>query len=138
MNRRNLLVLVGGAFATPFALGAAAQACGPERAFQKPIRLAPGGHEAKVSHAIKSDLTHEWVLHGRAGQKVEITLDAKKSSFSLSPDLAVKGPPRWGNALKDGGSVRTWSGTLPKSGRMLIEVMTDAARDNYTLAIRQV
>jgi len=138
MNRRNLLVLIGGAFAAPFAVSAAAQACGPERAFQKPIRFAPGANEAKVRHAIKSDLTHEWVLHGKPGQKVEITLDAKKSSFSLSPDLAVKGAPRWGNALKDGGSVRTWSGALPKSGRMLIDIQTEAERESYTLAVKRV
>ena len=137
MHRRNVLVLIGGALAAPFALSAAAQACGPEREFQKPLRLAPGAGEAKIRHTIKGDLTQEYVLHGKPGQKVEIALDAKKTTFSLSPDLAPNGKPRWGNALKDARSVRTWSGTLPKSGRMLIDIQTEANRDSYALTVKR-
>ncbi len=137
MHRRDVLVLIGGAAAAPFALVPAARACGPERAFTKPIRFAPGANEARIKHTVKSDVTHEWVLSGKSGQKVEIMLEAKKSSFSLSPDLAFNGKPRWGNALKDARSIRTWSGTLPASGRMLIEVMTEASRETYALAIKR-
>lgn len=137
MHRRNVLALIGGAVAAPFALSTAAHACGPEAAFTKPVRFAPGAHEAKIRQTIKGDFTHEWVLSGKPGQKVEIVLDAKKGGVTLMPDEAGGAKPKWGAAPKDAQFVKKWSGTLPKSGRMLIEVTTQANRENYTLAIKR-
>src|SRR5262249_39056167 len=54
MHRRQALLLLGSAIAAPFALGATARASGPEREFQKPIRFAPGTHEARIQRSIKS------------------------------------------------------------------------------------
>ena len=136
MHRRNFLTFIGASLAAPFVLTAAARACGPEREFTKPIRFAPGSHEAKIRHTIKGDFTHEWVLKGKPGQKVEIVLEAKKSGVTLMPDEAGGAKPRWGAAPKNGQFVKKWSGTLPKSGRMLIEVTTEANRENYTLAVK--
>ena len=136
MHRRNVLFVIGGALAAPFALGAAARACGPTPAFTKPIRFAPGSREARIRQTIKGDYTHEWVLRGRPGQKVEIALEAKKSGVTLMPDEAGGAKPRWGASPKDGQFVKKWTGALPKSGRMLIEVSTEAARENYTLAVK--
>jgi len=136
MHRRNVLVLVSGAVLAPLALGSVARACGPEAAFTKPIRFAPGAHEARIRQTVKADLTHEWVLSGKPGQKVEIVLDAKrKSGLTLMPDEAGGTKPRWGAAPKDGQFVKKWAGTLPKSGRMLIEVSTQSNHDSYTLAV---
>mgnify|MGYP000844807110 CR=1 FL=1 len=137
MNRRNVLLVLGGACAASFAFGAAAQACGPEPAFTKPVRFAPGSNEASIRQTIKGDHTHEWVLTGKPGQKVEIALDARKSALTLMPDEAAGGKPKWGAAPKDGRGVKRWSGTLPKSGRLLIEVTTEAGRDSYALAIKR-
>ncbi len=137
MHRRNVLIAIGGALVAPFALGAAARACGPETAFTKPIRFAPGAHEARIHQTIKIDLTHEWVLIGKRGQKVEIALDAQlKSGVTVMPDEAGGAKPRWGSSPKDGQFVKKWAGTLPKSGRMLIEVSTQSKADSYTLAVK--
>ena len=137
MHRRNVLIAIGGALFAPLALGAAARACGPEAAFTKPIPFAHGAHEAKIRQTIKSDLVHEWVLNGKPGQKVEIVLDAKKKSgVTIMPDEAGGAKPRWGSSPKDGQFVKKWAGTLPKSGRMLIEVSTQSKLDSYTLAVK--
>ena len=136
MHRRDALMLVGAAIAAPFALTAAARACGPSPQFTKPIAFAPGRKEATIHNALKGDFTHEWILKGLAGQKVEIALEAKKSGVTLMPDEAGGAKPRWGNSPKDGSYVKHWSGNLPKSGRMLIEISTEAARDNYTLTVK--
>ncbi|MGH7004640.1 MAG: hypothetical protein ACREIP_11885, partial [Alphaproteobacteria bacterium] len=82
--------------------------------------------------------THEWVLRGHPGQKVEITLEAKKSGVTLMPDEAAGTKPKWGAAPKDGSFVKKWAGALPKSGRMLIEVSTEASRENYKLVVKLV
>lgn len=138
MNRRNALMMFGAALAAPLALATAARACGPEPAFTKPVRFPVGSKEAKIQQTIKGDYTHEWVLRGQPGQKVEIVLDAKKSGFTLTPDESTDAKPKWGAALKDGSFVKKWAGTLPKSGRLLIEVSTEASREAYTLAVKLV
>ena len=138
MNRRNVLVMFGAALAAPLALASAARACGPSPAFTKAVPFPAGSKDAKIRQTIKGDYTHEWVLKGQPGQKVEIALDATKSGVTLMPDTA-KGPkPNWGVAPKDGSFVRKWAGTLPKSGRMLIEVSTETSRETYTLVVKLV
>ena len=142
MQRRNVLMLIGASLAAPFALAAAqkAGACGPEPQFTKQIPFAPGSKEAKIERTIKGDFTHEWIVRGQPGQKVEITLEAKKSGVTMMPDNA--GPkdkgPMWGAAPKDGAFVKYWTGEMPKSGRMLIEVSTEESNDTYTLVVKLV
>ena len=138
MHRRDVFMLFGAVLAAPFALSAAARACGPSPQFTKPIAFGPGRKEATIHNALKGDFTHEWIVKGHAGQKVEIKLEAKKSGVTLMPDEANGAKPKWGNSPKDGSYVKHWAGTLPKSGRMLIEVSTEAARDNYTLMVKLV
>jgi len=136
MNRRNVLVMFGAALAAPVALATAARACGPEPAFTKDVRFPAGSKEAKIRETIKGDYTHEWVLKGQPGQKVEIVLEAAKSGVTLMSDTA-KGPkPNWGVAPKDGSFVKKWAGALPKSGRLLIEVSTETSREAYTLVVK--
>jgi len=137
MNRRQILAMFGAAMAAPAALATAARACGPSPAFTKALPIPPGRKEAKIQNTIKGDVTHEWILHGQPGQRVEITLDAKKSGVTLMPDEAAAAKkPSWGAAPKDGSFVKKWAGTLPKSGRLLIEVSTEASREAYTLVVK--
>ncbi|MND05686.1 hypothetical protein D3C83_266290 [compost metagenome] len=54
------------------------------------------------------------------------------------PDEAAGGKPKWGAPPKNGAFVKTWAGTLPKSGRLLIEVSTEARSETYTLVVKLV
>ncbi len=137
MNRRHVLAMFGAVAAAPFALATAARACGPSPAFTKALPIPPGRKEATIRNTIKSDDTHEWILKGQPGQRVEIALEAKKSGVTLMPDeAAVTKNPAWGAAPKDGAFVKKWAGALPKSGRLLIEVSTEARREAYMLTVK--
>lgn len=138
MNRRSFFVLCAGAAAAPLVLSAGpALACGQEPAFTKPLRFAPGSTATSVKHTIDDEHTHEWVLTGKPGQPVEIAIAAKKSGVTLMPDSAgAPNKPQWAAAPKNGQFVKRWKGVLPKTGRMLIEVTTEAKKEAYTLDVR--
>lgn len=138
MNRRQVLALFGASIVVPLAFASAARACGPAPAFTKTLPLA-GRKETTIKNVIKSDITHEWILRGEPGQRVEVSLEAKKSGVTLMPDqAAATKKPNWGAAPKDGAFVKKWAGALPKSGRLLIEVSTEANREAYTLVVKLV
>jgi len=138
MNRRHVFALFGASIVAPLAFASAARACGPSPAFTKTLPLA-GNKETTIKNVIKSDVTHEWILRGQPGQRVEVALEAKKSGVTLMPDKAAAAKkPSWGAAPKDGAFVKKWAGTLPKSGRLLIEVSTEANREAYTLVVKLV
>lgn len=138
MNRRQFFAFLGSsaALGTVFA-ASSASACGPEPAFTRNLRFAPGSNVAQVKMRITLDNTHEFVLRGKPGQKFDIKLDAKQARFSVMPgvDPAKKDDPKWGDTMKGGEYVKTFSGVLPKSGRVLIEVSTTSKGENYTMDV---
>lgn len=138
MNRRQIFALFGASIVAPLAFSSAARACGPAPAFTKTLPMA-GRKETTIKNVIKSDVTHEWILRGQPGQRVEVTLEGKKSGVTMMPDeAAATKKPQWGAAPKDGSFVKKWAGALPKSGRLLLEVSTEANRDSYTLVVKLV
>jgi hypothetical protein len=141
MNRRKALTLLGLSAALGLAGGWGARramACGPEAEFTKPIKFEPGRNSVEIKRSIKGDRTHEWIVTGKPGQVVQISIDAKKSKFTVTPDTKTEKQPVWGSALKSGSDVKSFAGKLPASGRMLIEVWTSGGGDSYVLGVTLV
>jgi hypothetical protein len=136
MDRRAALRFFGtAALAVPaIALVQPAFACAPPPAFTKTIALKDG--KATIKHTLTAYRSHEWVLAAKAGETIEIKLTAEKATLVLQPDTAGHGQkPVWGEVFKDGDGVKTWTGTAPASGRILIEVGSENRDERYTLDI---
>ena len=138
MNRRQFFAFLGSsaALGTVFA-ASSASACGPEPAFTRNLKFAAGSNATQVKMRITLDNTHEFVLAGKPGQKFDIKLDAKQARFSVMPGAvrAKKDDPEWGETMKGGEYVKSFSGVIPPAGRVLIEVSTTSKGEMYTMDV---
>lgn len=138
MDRRAVLRLFAtSAVAVPaLAVAAAAPsvACAPPPAFTKTIALVDG--KASIKQTLTNYRTHEWILAAKPGEVVSIKLAAEKANLLLIPDTAAADKkPVWGEPFKDGDGVKTWTGAVPASGRILIEVGSEKKDERYQLDI---
>lgn len=94
---------------------------------QQPIIFPPDETTAVMKGSITGDQGQDYLLRGKAGQKLDVKLESSNMSMNFNVTdrervaIDVEPSPR---------EVREWSGNLPSSGDFLISVyFTRAARD---------
>jgi hypothetical protein len=123
MQRRALFLLLAAVLTAPLAFGAnSANASSDIIEFTKPIVFAPGSDQVVIRRTLGFFRAHVWVITGRPGQRVTIALRTKGPTFLVLYDKKGGSKPSWDWNRREGHQLRSWTGMLPKSGRIKIEI----------------
>lgn len=139
MQRRALLLSFAATLMIPLAFGAnSANASSATIEFTKPVVFAPGSDRAVILRTLDAFTAHAWVITGRPGERVTIVLKAKISDFMVLYDKKGGNKPSWEWNRREGFQLKRWTGVLPKSGRIKIEISgSSTERDRYELHVKR-
>lgn len=130
LNLHRLLCFVfslGLLCAVPCAASAGQRRRGQDKVATRTIRFAPGAKRTVIKERIPLGLSHQYKVHARAGQRMEVVLTTRgRTSLTISARNA--------GILEGADGVKSWTGDLPETGEYLIVIGTDSTAD-YTLEV---